>query len=236
MSAERSRDPVQRVAVHGSPTRCPYCHDDVRPDAATVCADCLARHHAECWSERGCCSSCSAARPLVPASASSETERRPGSGRARPVERLTARGLARERWQRLLDFEQSRRFPISTIVLLPLLVGPLLSVLGTWFYHDNVRILSSEQWTTAVVFGWGLFHALGFLVWTMSDPALEAELRADEAKRRGASEPDAGDAGADESLAEDIKPDDSTVEATRAADIKADDTGTGSRPEKGAGA
>jgi len=47
------------IRVEGSPTRCPFCHDDcAATDEALVCASCLGRHHAACWSEHGRCSSC----------------------------------------------------------------------------------------------------------------------------------------------------------------------------------
>lgn len=39
-------------------TRCPYCHDAF-DDYGRVCAVCLARHHDDCWTESGCCASCS---------------------------------------------------------------------------------------------------------------------------------------------------------------------------------
>jgi hypothetical protein len=55
------------VEVRGSPTRCPYCHDEAAAAAdAWVCQDCLARHHAACWRERGACSSCASTRHLEP--------------------------------------------------------------------------------------------------------------------------------------------------------------------------
>jgi hypothetical protein len=53
--------------VRGSPTRCPYCHEDATAAADVwVCQDCLARHHVDCWRERGACSSCSSVRHLEP--------------------------------------------------------------------------------------------------------------------------------------------------------------------------
>lgn len=40
--------------------RCPFCHDDVRPDdpAKIGCAACMAWHHEPCWSEGGGCAAC----------------------------------------------------------------------------------------------------------------------------------------------------------------------------------
>lgn len=61
-----------RVDVRGGQTRCPYCHDSV--DVASrdwiACADCLARHHAECWRETGRCGTCRGETPLEPPHAS----------------------------------------------------------------------------------------------------------------------------------------------------------------------
>jgi hypothetical protein len=44
-----------------SPTRCPYCHENVvhKGDQWVLCKGCLAKHHRECWSEHGSCSACS---------------------------------------------------------------------------------------------------------------------------------------------------------------------------------
>lgn len=39
---------------------CPYCHDDVQELTGTACAQCLARHHEECWAAHAACSSCGA--------------------------------------------------------------------------------------------------------------------------------------------------------------------------------
>lgn len=48
------------VNVQGSPTRCPFCRGDVRPEqeAWAVCKRCLARHHTPCWTESGACAAC----------------------------------------------------------------------------------------------------------------------------------------------------------------------------------
>src|SRR5271155_4603745 len=58
-----------RIEVDRSPTRCPYCHDDVKPaeDAWVVCTDCLARHHKECWQDSARCASCGQKNYLEPA-------------------------------------------------------------------------------------------------------------------------------------------------------------------------
>ncbi|MDF1661826.1 MAG: hypothetical protein P1V97_08640 [Planctomycetota bacterium] len=48
-----------KITVDGSPTRCPYCHEDCLPESeAFVCQSCLSRHHIGCWTDHGCCASC----------------------------------------------------------------------------------------------------------------------------------------------------------------------------------
>lgn len=45
--------------------RCPYCHENVdKKEFIEVCAACKAIHHQECWSEHGCCSTCSKNKTL----------------------------------------------------------------------------------------------------------------------------------------------------------------------------
>lgn len=52
--------PSRDVHVVASPTRCPYCHDDVAPERSdwVACKACLARHHVACWRENGACGTC----------------------------------------------------------------------------------------------------------------------------------------------------------------------------------
>ncbi len=57
---------VEGLRLPGSPTRCPFCHDDVATQGAVACGECLARHHEECWNEQGVCASCRSAVRLVP--------------------------------------------------------------------------------------------------------------------------------------------------------------------------
>ncbi|MCO5166542.1 MAG: hypothetical protein M9894_09275 [Planctomycetes bacterium] len=51
-----------------SPVRCPFCHDQVAVDAPgwVACVACLARHHAACWREAGCCGACGRAEVMSP--------------------------------------------------------------------------------------------------------------------------------------------------------------------------
>jgi hypothetical protein len=70
---EREREPVEKappekeVEVRGSPTRCPYCHDECTVEQQhSVCEACLARHHESCWDSHGACATCSSTRRLAP--------------------------------------------------------------------------------------------------------------------------------------------------------------------------
>ncbi len=58
-----------KVEVGRSPTRCPYCHENLNPaeDVWVVCTDCLARHHKECWQDSARCCSCGQTGFLEPA-------------------------------------------------------------------------------------------------------------------------------------------------------------------------
>jgi len=51
--------PAIQVQGASRSERCPYCHTDV-VEAEVTCADCLARHHRECWDEHQECASCGA--------------------------------------------------------------------------------------------------------------------------------------------------------------------------------
>ena len=60
---------AERADVHVAVNRCPFCHDDVDIDQDdwVSCRSCQARHHAACWQESGCCSSCGGDRYLADA-------------------------------------------------------------------------------------------------------------------------------------------------------------------------
>lgn len=70
----RSKPPAVAFGSE-SPTRCPYCHDDVKVTATDwiACRACLARHHVECWRDRGACASCRGTAVLVAGAAPSVT-------------------------------------------------------------------------------------------------------------------------------------------------------------------
>jgi hypothetical protein len=54
------------VRVQGSPSRCPWCRDDLTELREVVaCAGCGARHHDECHREHGRCASCGGTARLV---------------------------------------------------------------------------------------------------------------------------------------------------------------------------
>ncbi|MCA8920681.1 MAG: hypothetical protein KDD82_02660 [Planctomycetes bacterium] len=89
--AERPLPPPTRpeptLSVEGAGTRCPYCHETVavEEESWTVCAHCLARHHAGCWDEHGSCSTCAGTTPL--------TVGRAGPGRLPPLPEGAAQAL-----------------------------------------------------------------------------------------------------------------------------------------------
>jgi hypothetical protein len=85
-----------KVEVDRSPNRCPYCHDEVlaAEEDWLACADCLARHHDECWRELGRCSSCGRDRSLAlnrPASEGSVTTVTPERRRSRFTQKTRER-------------------------------------------------------------------------------------------------------------------------------------------------
>ena len=54
-----------RLSFERSPTRCPFCHDELREEELlAACRGCGARHHAGCWDEAGRCGACGGARAL----------------------------------------------------------------------------------------------------------------------------------------------------------------------------
>ena len=44
--------------------RCPYCHDDVEHAQGSVCAECRAHTHTECYEELGRCGACGGTQEL----------------------------------------------------------------------------------------------------------------------------------------------------------------------------
>ena len=69
MSAQGPDDDERsRVRVERSPSRCPYCHDELSSvEDVVACAECGARHHRGCQSEHGACATCGSSKVLVPA-------------------------------------------------------------------------------------------------------------------------------------------------------------------------
>jgi hypothetical protein len=58
-----------RVRADRSPTRCPYCREELdKLEELAACAACGARHHQACHTEHGSCASCGASEVLVSAS------------------------------------------------------------------------------------------------------------------------------------------------------------------------
>lgn len=76
----------------GGPVRCPYCHDDVEPTTARVCAACAAPHHRACWLVLGACSACA-----VGTARRSDPRTAPAPVLTDPVQRRAATRAALER-------------------------------------------------------------------------------------------------------------------------------------------
>lgn len=57
---------ISALRVGSQVNRCPFCHETVHSAESVVCQDCLARHHEDCWTEGGACSSCSSLNLLSP--------------------------------------------------------------------------------------------------------------------------------------------------------------------------
>ena len=51
-------DKVASKQVAKPSTRCPYCHAECEAEGARSCEQCLAPHHAECWTAAGGCAAC----------------------------------------------------------------------------------------------------------------------------------------------------------------------------------
>lgn len=58
---------TEQVRFERSPTRCPYCKDDIEAVGSVACVHCLARHHPDCWDEVAACSVCGSKERLEPA-------------------------------------------------------------------------------------------------------------------------------------------------------------------------
>lgn len=83
VSHERGRE------VHVSRQRCPFCHDDVRPDDEKVACDgCMAWQHAECFRSHGTCAACGFAGPPSMPVAPDRTPVAPAVKPVEPVERV----------------------------------------------------------------------------------------------------------------------------------------------------
>jgi len=96
------------IRTSHSPIRCPYCHDDVEREKEqwVACEGCLARHHAGCWSEGGCCGSCGEEAFVAPRG--SEAERRPASSRGVVTDQVIRPSLGIDLRGRRVHFEGSR--------------------------------------------------------------------------------------------------------------------------------
>ena len=158
-ASDPSPAPPAGLEVAASPRRCPYCHEEVSArEEALVCAECLSRHHAECWGEHGRCASCGAGRALVeaqgalPGAAAAEPPS-PNAAAPRPEGPAWVR-VARE----ALSSAQADEALLTALGEEEL--GKTLLAL-----HRAAALTLEEQGFSA------LFLALGFLEWVDSDGA-----------------------------------------------------------------
>jgi hypothetical protein len=80
------------VRTHRSPTRCPYCHDQVSLETPWVaCRACLARHHADCWGDVHACAACGVSQCL-PDVGADETSPPPRESETRQLLRRLEKG------------------------------------------------------------------------------------------------------------------------------------------------
>lgn len=72
----------QTVSVERSPSRCPYCRDELdKTKELVACAACGVRHHAACHTAHGACVSCGATELLVPARRRQRADQPPAGSR-----------------------------------------------------------------------------------------------------------------------------------------------------------
>lgn len=106
MEKEQGKEPKPKSTPEPAPeveadprvvaNRCPFCRESVRPEEErwVVCAQCLARQHAECWDEGGRCAACNhTQRMLAPTPTPQLTPRSAVKVPARPLWKLMGRNL-----------------------------------------------------------------------------------------------------------------------------------------------
>lgn len=107
----------ERVQAAKSPSRCPYCHDDLKVEKDIVaCAPCGARHHRGCHAEHGRCASCGAEEALYPRE---QGERRSDPPRGSKIEVVQEDGRTAYRWS------PRAKGDIVLLVLLCIILFPL---------------------------------------------------------------------------------------------------------------
>ncbi len=106
----------------GGPVRCPYCHDDVEPTTARVCAACAAPHHRACWLVLGACSAC-----VVGTARRSDPRTAPAPVLTDPMERRAATRAALERARRAA-LRSALRWAAASALTFGVVLGPPVTV------------------------------------------------------------------------------------------------------------
>lgn len=145
MASERT------VSVERSPSRCPYCHDELdKTQELVACAACGARHHAACHTAHGACVSCGASELLVPA------RRRPRAP-AEPLPGSKIRVRREEGGATIYEWDPRGRGDLVLILLLTLLVLTIPLAWLTWlkrrrFPTSSIRVTPEAIEFTAHTF------------------------------------------------------------------------------------
>jgi hypothetical protein len=139
------------VRVELSPTRCPFCKDELAPGKPIVaCAACGARHHDSCYADHGRCATCGSEDKLVPAAPRKRARSEPLAGskiRVVPDGSATVyewRLGSPAEWVIIVIFA-------ATIVLLPLVAFALIQYLRE--RDRKIRITPDEIEFPARAFG-----------------------------------------------------------------------------------
>lgn len=185
-----------RIKVERAPNRCPYCHDAVRvsEEAWVACAGCLARHHAECWSDRapGRCAACGGeaalepppprARPVAARADAEATEvpaARPGEGAWAFGKLLVALGIGAAAYHALMKAGIGQTSALFVGLPALLAVVLLLTPAPKTTRGGALKLISMLLAISGLIFNEGiicilmaapLFLAFGLLVGWLFDP------------------------------------------------------------------
>jgi len=131
----------------------------VGAEAASVCTDCLARHHDSCWTDHGRCSACESTRRLRP----DEAEQEPQIGGSTRLTRdpvtilLVAVGLAAN-WFLLQQGTPLQRMEGPALTLI------LGAIIGWRSRSPTSTLLATTAMTSVGTLAWWLDHSHASLI------------------------------------------------------------------------